>query len=64
MEEGFRNVAQADSFRSALLTATRKDGAFSLATGRPVVREREEGDLRAGPSAQVVPANGARLSGG
>src|SRR5450755_936670 len=34
-KEGFRNAAQADSFRSALLTAARKGEAFSLATGRP-----------------------------
>ncbi|HEX4661826.1 MAG TPA: tyrosine-type recombinase/integrase [Streptosporangiaceae bacterium] len=39
-KEGFRTVAQADSFRSALLTAARRGEAFSLATGRPVVWER------------------------
>jgi hypothetical protein len=33
--DGFRTAAQADSFRSALLTAARKGEAFSLATGRP-----------------------------
>jgi hypothetical protein len=32
--EGFRTAAQADSFRSALMTAARKGEAFSLATGR------------------------------
>lgn len=39
-KEAFRTVAQADSFRSALLTAARKGEAFSLATGRPVAWER------------------------
>jgi hypothetical protein len=39
-KEGFRTVAQADSFRSALLTAARKGEAFSLGTGRPVAWER------------------------
>ncbi len=38
--EGFRTAAQADSFRSALLTAARKGKVFSLATGRPVAWER------------------------
>jgi hypothetical protein len=32
--EGFRTAAQADSFRSAPLTAARKGEAFSQATGR------------------------------
>ena len=41
-KESFRNAAQADSFRSALLTAARKGEAFSLATGRPTVWEREK----------------------
>jgi integrase len=39
-KEGFRNAAQADSFRSALLTAARKGEAFSLVTGRPTAWER------------------------
>ena len=39
--EGFR-TAQADSFRSALLTAARRGEAFNLATGRPTVWEREK----------------------
>jgi len=39
-KEGFRTAAQADSFRSALLTAARKGEAFSLVTGRPVAWER------------------------
>jgi hypothetical protein len=43
-KEGFRTVAQADSFRSALLTAARKGEAFSLATGRPVAWERAKTD--------------------
>jgi hypothetical protein len=38
--EGFRTIAQADSFRSALLTAARKGEAFSLTTGRPTAWER------------------------
>ena len=40
-KEPFRTVAQADSFRSSLLTAARKGEAFSVATGRPVIWERE-----------------------
>jgi len=40
---GFRTAAQADSFRSALLTAARRGEAFSLATGRPTAWEREKG---------------------
>jgi integrase len=38
--EGFRTAAQADSFRSALLTAARKGEVFSLTTGMPVAWER------------------------
>ena len=41
-KEAFRTVAQADSFRSALLTAPRKGEAFSMATGRPTAWEREK----------------------
>jgi integrase len=43
--EGFRTAAQADSFRSALMTATRKGEAFSLATGRPMAWERAKVDI-------------------
>jgi len=43
-KEGFRTAAQADSFRSALLTAARKGEAFSLATGRPTAWERRKSD--------------------
>jgi integrase len=43
--EGFRTAAQADSFRSALMTATRKGEAFSLATGRPMAWERAKADM-------------------
>jgi len=43
-KEGFRTVAQADSFRSALLTAARKGEAFSLVTGRPVAWERAKAE--------------------
>src|ERR1700758_2061089 len=43
-KEGFRTAAQADSFRSALLTAARKGEAFSLATGRPVAWERTKAE--------------------
>ena len=42
--EGFRTAAQADSFRSALLTAARKGEIFSLATGRPAAWERTKVD--------------------
>jgi len=41
-KEAFRTVAQADSFRSTLLTAARKGEAFSMATGRPTAWEREK----------------------
>jgi integrase len=43
--EGFRTAAQADSFRSALMTAARKGEAFSLATGRPMAWERAKADI-------------------
>ena len=42
--QGFRTAAQADSFRSALLTAARRGEAFSLATGRPTVWAREKAE--------------------
>jgi integrase len=41
-KEGFRNAAQADSFRSSLLAAARKGEAFSPGTGRPVSWKRQE----------------------
>jgi integrase len=44
-KEGFRNAAQADSFRSALLTATRKGEEFSLASGRPTAWAREKAQI-------------------
>jgi integrase len=44
-KEGFRTAAQADSFRSALLTAARKGEAFSLTTGRPIAWERANADI-------------------
>jgi hypothetical protein len=43
-KEGFRTAAQADSFRSALLTAARKGDAFNVNTGRPVAWERGKAD--------------------
>ena len=43
-KEPFRTVAQADSFRSALLTAARKGEAFSLTAGRPVAWERTKAE--------------------
>ena len=39
-KEAFRKAAQADSFRSALLTAARHGEAFSVGTGRPTAWER------------------------
>src|SRR5215469_837869 len=42
--QGFRTAAQADSFRSALLTAARQGEAFSLATGRPMAWVREKAE--------------------
>ncbi|MGH3380743.1 MAG: tyrosine-type recombinase/integrase [Actinoallomurus sp.] len=44
-KEPFRKAAQADSFRSSLMTAARKGEAFSLSTGRPLSWEREESTL-------------------
>ncbi len=41
-KEGFRTAAQADSFRSSLLIATRKGDAFSLVTGKPTAWERNK----------------------
>ena len=38
-------MTQADSFRSALLTAARNGEAFSIATGRPVSWRRAENDM-------------------
>ena len=38
--QSFRTVAQADSFRSELLTAARRGEAFSTETGRPVSWQR------------------------
>ncbi len=40
----FVKAAQADSFRSALMTAARKGEAFSLGTGRPTAWERTKAD--------------------
>jgi len=42
--QGFRTAAQADSFRSALLTAARRGEAFGLVTGRPTAWEREKAE--------------------
>ena len=43
-KEAFRTAAQADSFRSALLTAARKGEAFILATGQPTAWERTKAE--------------------
>jgi integrase len=40
--EPFRHPAQAESFRSRLLTAAKEGEAFSIATGRPVTWQRDE----------------------
>jgi len=40
--ESFRNAAQADSYRSSLLTAARRGEPFSLRTGRPQSWQRDE----------------------
>lgn len=44
-KEPFRKAAQADSFRSSLLTAARNGEAFSLDTGRPISWTREKSSL-------------------
>jgi integrase len=44
-KEGFRTAAQADSFRSSLLIATRKGEAFSLETGKPTAWERSKAEV-------------------
>jgi hypothetical protein len=41
-KEGFRTAAQADSFRSALLTAARRGEPFSVVTGRPTAWDRSK----------------------
>lgn len=41
-KEPFRLAAQADAFRSELLTAARRGEAFSVATGRPISWSRAE----------------------
>jgi integrase len=40
-KEAYRNKAQAESFRSSLVTAARNGEAFNLTTGRPVAWRRE-----------------------
>jgi len=45
-KERFSTAAQADAFRSELMTAARRGEAFSLATGRPVSWAREQPALR------------------
>lgn len=44
-QEPFRNAAQADSFRSALLTTARKGEASSTDTGRPVTWQRTANEM-------------------
>jgi integrase len=44
-QQPFRNAAQADSFRSALLTAARKGEASSTDTGRPVTWQRTANEM-------------------
>ena len=44
-QEPFRNAAQADSFRSALLIAARKGEAFSIDTGRPAAWQRTASEM-------------------
>jgi integrase len=41
-KESFRNQAQADSFRSELLTAARKGEAFDIESGRPLSMSRAD----------------------
>jgi integrase len=41
-KQPFRTAAQADSFRSSLLTAARRGAAFSLSTGRPASWKQSE----------------------
>lgn len=43
-KEGFRTAAQADSYRSALLTAARRGEAFSTYTGKPTAWERRKAE--------------------
>jgi integrase len=45
-KERFSTAAQADAFRSELMTAARRGEAFSVATGRPVSWAREQPVLR------------------
>ncbi|MFI0451221.1 tyrosine-type recombinase/integrase [Actinomadura sp. 6N118] len=41
-KEPFKNFAQADAYRSALVTATRNGESFSITTGKPVSWERDD----------------------
>jgi len=41
-KKGFRTAAQADAFRSELMTAARRGEAFSISTGLPVSWENQE----------------------
>jgi integrase len=45
-KESFKKKAQADAFRSELMTAARRGEAFSRLTGRPISWAREEPTLR------------------
>jgi hypothetical protein len=69
-KEPFRNAAQADSFRSSLLTAARNGEAFSLTTGRPVAWKRHVSSMswyaltlptppRNGPTCRPITAEGS-----
>jgi hypothetical protein len=44
-KEPFRNIAQADSFRSTLVTAARNGEAFGIATGRPITWQRTSSEM-------------------
>src|SRR5437763_5534090 len=44
-KEPFKTRALADSFRSELMSASRRGGAFDIATGRPVSMSRTNRDM-------------------
>lgn len=44
-KQPFRNKAQADSFRSSLMTAAKNGEAFSIITGRPTSWQRATNEM-------------------
>jgi integrase len=49
-KEPYRTTAQADSFRSSLVTAAREGQAFNITTGRPLSWQRDETKAQVAPT--------------